>query len=154
MVAPVVLITIGGIVAASLTNVYNNVADLIVRLNREKLRILGSPRGDVRNEDEVPAIDRVRLDEIRFELPLLVKRIRRIRNAGMAFVSGVGFLVLSVITIAVAVTAGSQAFGYAALALVLAGTVSEFVGVVLAVVLLVRSYDALQYEARRTDRLS
>lgn len=69
MVAPVVLITVGGILATSLTNAYNNVADLVVRLNREKLRILGGPRGDVRNEDEVPAIDRVRLDEIRSELP-------------------------------------------------------------------------------------
>lgn len=58
------------------------------------------------------------------------------------------------IAIAVAVTAPSQEFGYAALALVLAGTVSEFIGVVLAVVVLVRSYDALLYEARRTDKLS
>lgn len=67
--------------------------------------------------------------------------------------SGEGFLVLSVIAIAIAVTAGSRAFGYTALALVLAGTVSEFIGVVLAVVMLVGTYDALLYEARRTDKL-
>ncbi|HEX6452226.1 MAG TPA: hypothetical protein VF060_22555 [Trebonia sp.] len=149
-----VLITIGGILANGLTNAYSAVSDLMFQLNREKLRILGGPHGEVLDEDEVPEIDRMRLDQIRFEMPLVIRRIRRIRNAGIAFVSGVGFLVLSVIAIAVAVTAGSQAFGYAALALVLAGSVAEFVGVVLSVVMLVRSYDALLHEARRTDRLS
>ena len=154
MVAPVVLITVGGLLASGQMGAYSEVADLLLQLNREKLRILGGPQGKVLNEDEVPEIDRRRLDQIRFEMPLVVRRIQRIRNAGIAFVSGVGFLVLSVIAIAVAVTAGSQAFGYAALALVLSGTVAEFVGVVLAVVLLVRSYDALLYEAKRTAKLS
>jgi hypothetical protein len=46
--------------------------------------------------------------------------------------TGIAVLVLSVITIAVGVTSDSQAGGTVALALVLAGTIAEFTGVVTA----------------------
>jgi Protein of unknown function (DUF2721) len=153
MVAPVVLITIDGILTSGLLTAYTKVADRLFGLNQERLGIVSAPDGRLLHEDKVPASDRERLDQIRDQLPLIVRRIRRIRNAAVLFSCSVGLLVLSVIAIGVAVTAGSQAFAFAALSLVLAGTIAEFAGVATLAAMAARSADAALYETGRTSEL-
>jgi hypothetical protein len=47
MVAPVVLITVGGILTNGLQATYTAVAERMFGLNRERLGILGGPQGEV-----------------------------------------------------------------------------------------------------------
>jgi hypothetical protein len=62
--------------------------------------------------------------------------------------------VLSVIGIAVAVTTRSKAFAFAALGLVLAGTIAEFAGIATLTVTVARSSDAVLYEIGRIGSLA
>jgi hypothetical protein len=153
MVAPVVLITVGGILVNGLLAAYTTVADRMFRLNREQLGILSAQDGGLLDVDKVSASERERLGQIRDQMPLITRRVRRIRNAAVLFSCSVGLLVLSVVAIGVAVTAGSKAFAFAALGLVLAGTIAEFAGIVTVTALVLTSPDALMYETRRTGEL-
>jgi hypothetical protein len=153
MVAPVVLITINGILISGLLTAYTKVADRMFGLDQERLGMVSAGDGGLLREDEVPASDRERLDQISDQVPLIVRRIRRIRNAAVLFACSVGLLVLSVIAIGVAVTAGSQPFAFAALGLVLAGTVAEFAGIAALTAMVAGSADAVLYETGRTARL-
>jgi hypothetical protein len=153
MVAPVVLITVGGVLVAGILNAYGFVADRLFRLTRERVGILGGPEGELLDRATVPPVDRERLTEIDAELPMVLRRIRRLRDTAGALYCALAFLVAGVILIGVAVTSGSLTWAYAALALVLAGTVTLFAAVALAAGMLIQSTDAATYEARRTRRL-
>jgi hypothetical protein len=153
MVSPAILITAGGILSAGLLNAYVNATDRMFRLARERLGILSGQDGQLLDAAALTASDHERLTEIDDQMPSAIRRIRRLRNAGILLYMGVGLVVLSVIAIAISVTSNSQGFGYAALSLVLAGTVAEFGGTTAAAVALLQSGDALTYEAMRTRRL-
>jgi len=60
---------------------------------------------------------------------------------------------LSVAAIAVSVTAHSEAFGFTALALVLAGVAGVFAGIAIVIGTAARSVDVLIDETRRTGML-
>jgi hypothetical protein len=154
MVAPVVLITIGALVGNGLLQTSVAVANRVYQLNRERLEILAGPDGEVLTEDRLRPIGRDRLAQIRHELPLVIRRMRQLRDAALFFYAALGMLALGVIAIAVAVTAPSTGFGYAALALVLAGVVGEFAGIATMTTALVRSANAVTYESASTDELS
>jgi hypothetical protein len=81
MVAPVVLITLGTIFANGLLSTGIAVRDRIFALNRERRGILRGPHGEMLDEDSVPPSDRERLTEIREEVPMMLRRVGRIRNA-------------------------------------------------------------------------
>jgi hypothetical protein len=67
---------------------------------------------------------------------------------------GIAAVVLSVIAISVAVILNdSRPWGYAAIGLVLAGTVIMLAGILVAGGTLVRSADAIRYAVERTGRL-
>ncbi len=130
MVAPVVLITMGGLVANGLlfasTGLHNRMWDLA----REEFDIRTGPHGELLDAASVASVGRARLAEIEQERPLILRRHQLLQRALVLIYAGIAVLVLSVITIAVAVTSDSQAGGDVALALVLAGTIAEFTGVV------------------------
>jgi hypothetical protein len=153
MVTPVILITVGAVITNSLLRTYNAVSARLFGLNREQLGILRGQRGEVLAEDDVQGIDRVRLEQIRYESPLIIRRVRRIRIAALIFACAVALLVASVIAIAVADTADSEAFAFTALALVIAGTTAELAGIVIMIRTLASADDTLMYEARRTDQI-
>jgi hypothetical protein len=153
MVAPVVLITLATIFANGLITAATAVRDRILALNRERRGILRGPHGEMLAEDSVPPMDQERLAEIRDQMPLLIRRIRRIRSAVVIIWIAVGLLVLSVAAIAVAVTARSEAFAFTALALVLAGVAGVFAGIASVIVSLARSVDVLIDETMRSGVL-
>jgi hypothetical protein len=129
MVAPVVLITLATVFANGLMAASSALTGDVLALYRERLGILRGPHGEMLGEDSVPPVDRERLSQIRAMTLRMIRRIRRIRTAIVIIWSAVGLLVLSVAAIAVAVTANSEAFGFTALALVLAGVAGVFVGI-------------------------
>ncbi len=122
-------------------------------LNRERLGILRGPHGEVLDEASVPPIDRERLTQIRVEMPLIMRRVERIRNAVLTIWIAIGLLVLSVAAIAVAVTAHSEAFAFTALALVMAGVAGVFAGIASVYGPIARSASPLRDETRRTGVL-
>ena len=129
MVAPVVLITLATIFANGLLTLAATLGQSVLALDRERLEILSGPHGEILGEENLAPIKRVRLTQIRNEVPLMVRRFRRIRIAVVIIWMAIGLLVLSVAAISAAVTADSEGFAFTALALVLAGVAGVFAGI-------------------------
>ncbi len=118
-------------------------------MDRERLDILTGAAGTLLSAVEVPPAGRERLAQIDTQLPMLLRRHRLLHNAVLVIYTGVAVLVLSVITIGVAVTGRSGAAATAALVLVLVGTVILLGGLVFAARSIMISMDAIDYEVRR-----
>lgn len=154
MVAPVVLLSASATLLTGVLNAYANVTNRVFRMTRERVGALSGPSGELLGAASVPDADRERLIEIDEQMPMVLRRARRLRMAAIVLYCDLAFLVLGVIAIGVADTSDSPAFGDAALGLVLAATVALFSAVALAAALLFRSNDALEYEASRTRKLT
>ena len=150
MVAPVVLITVAALFGNGLLGYGAILADKVFALDRERAGILRGPHGEMLDEDGVPPVDRERLMQIRGQTPLLVGRFRRVRTAILIIWIAIGLLVLSVAAIAVAVTARSEEFAFAALGLVLAGVVAMFAAVAVVIGPAARWADVVAAESRCT----
>ncbi len=150
MVAPVVLITTAAILSGALLTMYGSVNDRMRAMDHERLEILTGAGGTLLSAAEVPPSGRERLTQIDTQLPKLLRRHRLLHTAILLIYAGVAVLVLSVITLAIAVTASSGAAGTAALALVLAGTVMLLGGLLSAARSIIISTDAIDYEVQRT----
>jgi hypothetical protein len=149
MVAPVVLITTSAILSGGVLSMYGSVNDRMRAMNRERMNILTSESGTLRSVADVPASARERLTQIDIQLPMLLHRHRLLKNAVLAIFAAIGVLVLGVIVIGAAVTSSSGAVGVAALVLVLAGTLTLLVGLLLATRSIVLSQDAIDSEVQR-----
>ena len=147
MVAPVVLITTAAILSGGILSMYGSVNDRT--MNRERLESLTSDTGTFLSVSVLPASSRERLAQIDIQLPMLLNRHRLLKNAVLAIFAAIGVLVLSVIVIGAAVTSGSGGVGVAALALVLAGTTTLLVGLLMATRSILMSQDAIYSEVRR-----
>jgi hypothetical protein len=150
MVAPVVLITTAAILSAALLTMYGSVNDRMRAMDHERLQILTRADGTLMSAAEVTPSGAERLSQIDTQLPMLLRRHRLLHNAVLLIYAGVGVLVLSVISIAIAVTASSGAAGTTSLALVLAGTVMLLGGLLFAARSIIISMGAIDYEVRRT----
>ncbi len=150
MVAPVVLITTAAILSGALLAMYGSVNDRMRAMDRERLETLTGTGGTLLSAADVPASGRERLTQIDTQLPMLLRRHRLIHNAVLLIFAGVAVLVLSVISIAVAVTNRSGAAGTVALVLVLAGTVTLLGGLLFAARSIMISADAIDYEVQRS----
>ena len=149
MVAPVVLITTAAILSGGILSMYGSVNDRMRAMNRERLESLTSDTGALLSVTVLPASSRERLAQIDIQLPMLLNRHRLLKNAVLAIFAAIGVLVLSVIVIGAAVTSGSGGVGVAALALVLAGTTTLLVGLLMATRSILMSQDAIDSEVRR-----
>jgi hypothetical protein len=150
MIAPVVLITLATIFGNGLLTVGTSLADNVLGLTRERLGILRGPDGEILDEDSVPPIDHERLMQIREQMPLMVRRVRRLRTAVLIIWIATGLLMLRVGAIAIAVTADSECFGFTALALVMAGVAGVFLGIASVIGPAARSADAVIGGTRRS----
>ena len=118
-------------------------------MNRERMNILTSETGTLLSVAAVTASAQERLTQIDIQLPMLLGRHRLLKNAVLAIFAAIGVLVLSVIVIGAAVTSSSGAVRVAALVLVLAGTMTLLVGLLLATRSIVLSQDAIDSEVQR-----
>jgi hypothetical protein len=153
MFAPVVLITTGGILSSGLLGVYATVGERMRAMTREWLDIRTGPHGELLGTADVSAVGQERLVQIDQQLPLMMRRGDLLRDAVFLIYVGIVGLVLSMFAISVAVTHDSEAWGWVALGLVLAGTVVMLAGIVVAGRSLVRSADAIRYAVERTSGL-
>jgi hypothetical protein len=149
MVAPVVLLTVGSLLANGLLTVYGSVNDRLREMTRERLEILGGPSGERLELTAMPAMDRERLHEIRAQLPLILRRHRLTRLAIFTIYVAIAVLGLSIVVIAIAVSLDDEIAGRVALGLVLAGTVTMLLGLGVAAISLARSADAITYAVER-----
>ncbi|HKR71380.1 MAG TPA: DUF2721 domain-containing protein [Streptosporangiaceae bacterium] len=153
MVTPVVFLSVGGLFANGLLTAANSMGSNLRELNRERQSILAGPHGEVLTEDQVPAIERARLSIISHEQPLLLRRIRGIRNACVTVYLAMSLLVASVIFIAAAIPDQSDPLAFTALGLVVAAVLSLLAAVVQVTAVAVKAANAVSYDTRRTEEL-
>ena len=153
VVAPVVLLSVGSLISNGLLTVYNSVNERVRMMTRERVDILTGPAGEKLEVASVPVMGRERLDEIKIQLPLILRRHRLTRLSVLTIYAGVGVLGLSIVVIAIAVVLDNETAGRVALGLVLAGTVVMLLGIGVAALSLAKSADAISYAVNRTGEL-
>jgi hypothetical protein len=153
MVAPVVLLTVGSMLSNGLLGAYSGVSGRLREMTRERIEIRTGPDGELLELANVGAVGRERLAEIDHQVPMILRQLHRARVALLLIYSAIVLFGLSIIAIAVAVSQEFEAFGQAALGLVLTGTVVLIVGLVVAAISLARSADAISYAIERTRSL-
>jgi hypothetical protein len=150
MVAPVVLLTVGSLLSNGLLTLYSATNDRMREMTRERIDILTGPAGQKLEAAAVPPMSRERLNEIRAQLPLLLRRHKLTRLAVLIIYTAIGVLGLSIVVIAIAVDQHDEIAGRVALGLVLAGTVIMLLGICASAFSLARSADAITYAVERT----
>jgi len=153
MVAPVAFVTVGGLLTNGLIAMTGTMSTRLAGLNSERLSILGGPHGEVLREDQLTPVDRERLAIISSLEPLVLGRLRWVRNACMMIYIAIGMLVLSVIFLAAGIPARSEVLSFVALGLVVAGVLAEFAGIAIVVAVLTKATDALTYETGHAEAL-
>lgn len=153
MVAPVVLVSVGGLFANGLLGADSATSNRLHELNIDRLSILRGPRGEILSEDQLPDLDRARLQAIDHQIPQVMARIQGIRDSCVLVYAAMGLLVFSVILIAAAIPGRSVALAYTALALVVSGVLFQFAAIIVATKVMRRSVDTLAYETRHTSEL-
>jgi hypothetical protein len=151
MVAPVVLLTVGCLLSNGLLTVYSSVNDRLREMTRERLQILTGPSGERLEVTTVPVMSRERLNEIKVQLPLILRRHRLTRLAVFTIYVAIAVLGLSIVVIAIAVTQDDEIAGRVALGLVLTGTIIMLLGIGVASISLAKSADAITYAVERAQ---
>jgi Protein of unknown function (DUF2721) len=154
MVAPVVLLTVGGLLSNGLLTVYSSVNDRLREMTRERIEILTGPAGEKLEAADVPVMSRERLEEIKVQLPLILRRHQLTRLAVFTIYLAISVLGFSIVVIAIAVGLHSETAGRVALGLVLGGTIIMLLGIGVAALSLAKSADAISYAIRRTEFLA
>jgi hypothetical protein len=152
MVAPVVLLTVGGMVSNGLITIYHDIDNRMREMTRERLEIRRGPAGQVLETDAMPAIDQERLYEIGVQLPMLLRRHKLTRLAVLTIYVALVVLGLSIVVIAPAVALHAEIAGRVALGLVVAGTIILLLGMGVAATSLAKSADAITYAVQRTTK--
>jgi hypothetical protein len=115
MVAPVVLITTGVLMANGLLSTYTVIIDRIRALKRERI------------ETSIPE----KLPEVDQQLATMTRRVHLLRGAVLTIFGAITSLVLSVVSIGMAEVHSSEAIGDVALGFVIAGTVAMLAALVI-----------------------
>jgi hypothetical protein len=152
IVAPVVLLTVGGMLSNGLITIYNDIDNRMREMTRERLEIRRGPAGQVLDDDSVPAIDRERLYEIGVQLPMMLRRHKLTRVSVLIIYVAIAVFGLSIVVIAIAVSANDEIAGRVALGLVVAGTIIMLLGLAVAATSVARSADAITYAVERTAK--
>src|SRR5580700_8240307 len=92
MVAPVVLLTVGGLVTNGLLTVYSDVNDRMREMTRERIEILTGPTGEELEPASVAAMSRERLEEIRVQIPMMMRRHRLTRLSVLTIYCSIALL--------------------------------------------------------------
>jgi Protein of unknown function (DUF2721) len=153
MVAPVVLLTVGGMLSNGLITIYNDITNRMREMTRERLEIRRGPAGEVLDDTSMPALDQERLHEIGVQLPMMLRRLKLTRASVLAIYVSIVVCGLSIIAIAVAVSTDAEIAGRLALGLVVAGTAIMLVGLAVAVASVAKSADAISYAVERTSKV-
>lgn len=154
ILTPVVLVTSCTLILNGLLTRYGAVNDRLRAMSRERLDLVRTAR----NAAGMPggSIDPLvleRLEEIDAQIPGLLHRHRMLRNAVFSVYSGMGFLVISMCVIALAVFRPAGWLDALVLALLLAGTLLLLFSVLLTAREVRISQQAVDYEVQRVAAL-
>ncbi len=152
MVAPVVLLTVGGMLSNGLITIYNDIDNRMREMTRERLEIRHGPAGQVLDDDSVPAIGQERLHEIGVQLPMMLRRHRLTRLSVLTIYVAIAVFGLSIVVIGIAVSTEDEIAGRVALGLVVAGTIIMLLGLAVAATSVAKSADAITYAVKRTAK--
>jgi hypothetical protein len=153
LVAPVVLVLSAGIIVNALLGAYTEVAARLFAINQERLSILTGPDGEIVDLDTLPGASQERMAQIEYEIPLIVRRVRRLRLGALLAAFAICLFVAGIGCVAVTITAPHAGFGWPSLGLILAGVFALLLSVLTTAGLLVRSADALLNEVKWTHML-
>ncbi len=98
-------------------------------------------------------MSRERLQEIKVQLPLILRRHKLTRLSVLTIYAAIAVLGFSIVVIAIAVVEDDETVGRVALGLVLAGTIIMLLGIGVAALSLAKSADAITYAVERTAEL-
>lgn len=148
ILAPVVLVTSAAILAGGMLTMYGTVNDRMRTMTAERLRLITATDGGMTRPEALPASQRERVAEIDRQLPLLLHRHQRIRDALVFTYLAVAVLVASMFLIAIGVTAEQPWVSSAALWIMLAATFLLTLALTQVVRAVWASNDAVDYEVR------
>jgi hypothetical protein len=150
IVAPVVMVTACAILVGGMLTQYNQINERLRTFARERLDLLRSEEGGLaRVADLAGAYTRERLRELDTQLPLLLKRYQRIRNAVLAMYCAVLLFVATMLTIGLAYGLQSAGWATGALVLFLVGMGITLVGLAQHAVFVVGGNTLVRYETQR-----
>jgi len=153
MVAPVVLITAGGILSGGMLSVAASVNDRMRTMNQERFNMLSKQDGAELKITDLGPAQQERIRQIDTQMPMLVRRHHLLRDAVLSVYVAIGVLVFAVAALGVAVIDDSEVAGIVAVAFALAGSVGLLVSLVIAARSLWLSHDAIDFETEATLRL-
>lgn len=154
VLAPVVMITSCGIIINGILARYGAVSDRMRTMARERLELVWSlPDQPVGNAKETGGYVTERLEEIDYQMPLLLRRHRLLRNCLQALYLAMLVFVVSMFVIGIAAWVNTGATAFAALLAFLGGQVILLVGLFWNAEEIRVSNQAVEYEARRVERL-
>jgi hypothetical protein len=149
VVAPAVLITVGGLLVNGILLAWSQLAQRLLDLTHERAGILRGSRGEGLGATGTAGADLERIAEIEQEVSITSKRLVGLRRVAVTLELAIGILVLALISVGTAVVAHSSVIGYLAMSLMFLGTVMEFAGVALITSQAMHGDTAAQYAARR-----
>jgi hypothetical protein len=149
MVVPAVLITTSAILAGGISTMYGAVNDRMRLMTSQRLDALTAADGALSRAEDTTGRAHERITEIDRQLPVLLTRHHLLGRALLLNYTAVLVLVLSVMAIALAIGDHSSGLGVTALVLVIAGTVTLLLAVVLTAQSIRASSGAVDYEVRR-----
>jgi len=154
VLAPVVMITCCGIIINGVLVRYGAISDRMRALARERLDLVwGSPDRPAGDGKDGERYVTERLAEIDYQIPLLLRRHRLVRNCLLALNVAMLVFVISMFAIGIAAWVDTSATAVAALLVFLAGQVILVAGLFWNVEEIRVSNQAVEYEAQRVERL-
>jgi hypothetical protein len=153
MLAPVVLLTTGAILAGGVQTMYAAVNDRMRAMAGEKLSLLADRSAPSAAVPQRPDAIGERIRLIDAQLPLLLRRHWTLHNALLLIYSAILFIVIAMVLVALSVTLPADAVGDVALASMLIATVVLLVGVALVAMSVRESADAVDYEVEQVVKL-
>jgi hypothetical protein len=150
ILAPVVMITSSAILVNGVLTLYSAVNARLRAMTHERLELLRSPEGDLREVDSIAdTFARERLRELDTQLPLLLRRHSLIHKALLFIYCAILLFVASMFIIAVAAVTLSTVISTTALLLFLVGTAMLLISVGNVAIEIGISNQAVSYEVRR-----
>lgn len=152
ILAPVVMVSACAILLNGLLSRYGSINDRLRNLAHERLDLLRHNHATQASEAE-NQLNRERLLEIDYQLPLIMRHHRLTHDSVLAVYAASAIFIADMFVIALGAFNYADWIGVVVLAMFLCGTASLFIGVVLTGIEVRTSHHAVHYEVQRVMEL-
>ena len=143
MLAPGIMISACGLLLLGMNNKYSILVNRIRLLDDEKRKLNVARLEGVLKDYQI-----IRMQSMKVQLEKLTYRVMLVRNAVLSYTIGVGFFIVSCLTIGVQYILSESALFYFALGFFLLGMLSVFIGVIIAALETYRGYEIVKIELK------